>query len=287
MHHFDLRTLFQQPTPDLHLLDAGAFDLGDPPPYQPLLAWPETHLFGFEPNEKECARLVQSAGPNRHYWPVALGDGKRHRFHVGRSEATSSLLQPNIPLASKYRSLAEHMETTREFEIDTTRLDDIGDLPALHYLKMDVQGAELMILEHGVRQLASTLVLHLEVEFVPLYVGQPLFGDVDVFLRKQGFQFHRFASLTGRTVPPFLVQGDPHKAMSQLLWGDALYIRDLETLEELPTEQLIRMALLLHELYRSYDVASLVVQEVGRRLSLPLMDRYLQGFATNQVTINA
>ena len=33
---------------------------------------------------------------------------------------------------------------------------------------------------------SSVVVIHTEVEFVPLYEGQPLFGDVDVYLRAQG-----------------------------------------------------------------------------------------------------
>ncbi len=277
-HH--LRFVIPSAIPALHLLDVGALSVGEVPPYQPLLAWPETQLFGFEPQAMECARLNATAAPNTRFWPCALGNGKPHTFHVGRLEATSSLYAPNLTLAKNFRALAEFMEVTRAFTIDTVRLDDIPDLPPLHYLKMDAQGAELMILENGLRQLESVVMLHLEVEFVPLYQEQPLFGDVDCFLRRQGFQFHRFVSISGRTVPPFQMNESPYHAMSQSLWGDVLYIRDLEKLNALHIDQLVRLAILLDVLYGSFDVAGLLLDEAGNRLGLPLKDRYIECFAT-------
>ncbi|MCW5963746.1 MAG: FkbM family methyltransferase [Bryobacterales bacterium] len=278
----DIRSVIPFEIPAIHLLDAGAMSVGETPPYQSLLSWKQTKLFGFEPNALECARLNAKAESNTCYWPVALGDGNRHRFHVGRSEATSSLFPPNMALARKFNALAEFMEVKRELDIGTSRLDDIAGLPPLHYLKMDVQGAELMILQNALRQLESTVLLHLEVEFVPLYLGQPLFGDIDCFLRQQGFQFHRFASISGRTAQPFLMNGNPYEPMSQSLWADAIYMRNLETLPALPTEQLCRMAMLLDVLYQSFDIAGVVLEEAGRRLGAPLKERYIEQFAAQR-----
>ena len=41
-------------------------------------------------------------------------------------------------------------------------------------------------------------MIHTEVEFVEMYERQPLFAEVDQFLRGNGFVFHRFSSLHGR-----------------------------------------------------------------------------------------
>ena len=57
---------------------------------------------------------------------------------------------------------------------------------------IDVQGAELMVFQ-GMGDLIKTVrAIHTEVEFFPLYIGQPLFPDVDAFLKSQGFKFVEF-----------------------------------------------------------------------------------------------
>nr|WP_244567251.1 FkbM family methyltransferase [Escherichia coli] len=49
-------------------------------------------------------------------------------------------------------------------------------------LKIDTQGSELNILVGGEQVLNNTLCIQLEVSFIPLYEGQPSFGEIDVYL---------------------------------------------------------------------------------------------------------
>ena len=59
-------------------------------------------------------------------------------------------------------------------------------------------------------------VVEVEVEFVPLYVDQPLFADVDRAMRERGFVFHRFSSQQGRCMKPLSVVGNPYATLSQV-----------------------------------------------------------------------
>ena len=68
-------------------------------------------------------------------------------------------------------------------QIETTRLDDIKELEAPDILKLDIQGAELDVLRHGVKTLESAVIIESEVEFLELYKGQPIFGDMQVYAR--------------------------------------------------------------------------------------------------------
>jgi len=57
---------------------------------------------------------------------------------------------------------------------------------------IDIQGAELFAFQ-GMGDLIKTVkAIHTEVEFLPLYIGQPLFPDVDKFLKSRGFKFIEF-----------------------------------------------------------------------------------------------
>ena len=57
-----------------------------------------------------------------------------------------------------------------------------------HFLHMDVQGAELMVLEGLGAVLDHVEAVWLEVDRVELYKGQPLVDDVHEFLCKNGFE---------------------------------------------------------------------------------------------------
>merc|ERR1740129_2744035 len=114
---------------------------------------------------------------------------------------TSSMLEPNAPLLQRYVQLGEVCQVVQRSEMQTRRLDDlVPELPGngADFLKLDVQGYEHSVLQGAERMLRNVLVVHTEVEFVEMYEKQALFAEVDQFLRRSGFVFHRFASIQGR-----------------------------------------------------------------------------------------
>ncbi len=98
-------------------------------------------------------------------------------------------------------------------EIDVCTLDrwcqENGiDPKRVDIVKLDVQGAELQAL-YGARTLLETAkVVYLEVSFVPIYKGSPLFGEIDSFLTECGYRRH--------AIYP---SDQPHN------WADALYVK--------------------------------------------------------------
>jgi hypothetical protein len=107
------------------------------------------------------------------------------------------------------------------------------------------------------------LVVHTEVEFVPLYRGQPLFADVDTFLRAQGFQFHTFTGLARRYIAPLSSPRDKPNGVNQMVWADAVYMRDPLSWPQLAPERRLMLAALMHNLYGSVDVALNLVKGVA------------------------
>lgn len=58
--------------------------------------------------------------------------------------------------------------------------------------------AELDVIKRASRLLEKTLVVHTEVEFIPMYRNQPLFGEIDIALRSHNFLIHKFSKVMGQ-----------------------------------------------------------------------------------------
>ena len=257
-------------------IDVGALDVGGPAPhYAGLTESGLLDVVGFEPVSEACAALNAEAPAGWRFLPYFIGDGGPAEFRLCNYPMTSSLFEPNLPLQSKFMHLAELCQVVERETVVTKRLDDIPEAAGANYLKLDVQGAALLVLEGAGTLLDEVLLIETEVEFVPLYLGQPLFAEIDQALRAKGFLFHRFLGPAGRGFKPLHPTGNPYAPISQLLWSDAVYVRDFTRLDTLRPDQLLKLALMLHELYGSIDLARLCVEEHDRQAGGDRAEAYL------------
>ena len=163
--------------------------------------------------------------------------------------------------------------------IDTVRLDDIEEIGNLDYLKIDIQGGELCAFENATKRLAECVVIHSEVEFLPMYVDQPLFSEVEMFLRGQGFLFHRFEPLKSRVIQPMLKDNDVYGEFVQAVWADAVFVRDFTRLADLALDKLLKMACVLHDVYGSFDLVLRALMAHDALAGSDHSTTYLQGLA--------
>ncbi|MDY0873795.1 FkbM family methyltransferase [Dongia rigui] len=267
-------------TGPINIVDIGAMALGNEiEPYRPLIKAGRARVVGFEPNEAECAKL--NAGTGGRYYPYFIGDGGMRTFHETNMPMTGSLYQPNTPLLSRFSNLAELVTPKMQHPgIETRRLDDLADLDGLSdidLIKIDVQGGELDVFRGASKALGSALMIITEVEFVELYVGQPLFADVDQHLRKNGYQFHTFLGFGQRLFKPLSSPSSPSGGIRQILWSDAVYVRDFMQFDRLEDEKLLKLSLMLDSILQSADLAALALKEYDRRRGTTYADTYVAG----------
>jgi FkbM family methyltransferase len=260
----------------VHVVDVGANPIDGDAPYAALLAAGRARLVGFEPNPEALAALEQRKGPHERYFPHAIGDGEMHTLHVCQAPGMTSLLQPNAELLARFHGFSAWGTVIRTLPVATVRLDDVAEIEDLDYLKIDIQGGELMALTHAAAKLRLCTVIQTEVEFLPMYRDQPLFSEIEQFLRAQGFVIHKFEQLTTRTLQPLLVDDSIYGGISQIFWADAVFVRDFTQLHALPADKLLRAALILHDVYRSYDLAAQFLLEHDRRTEGGLAARYFE-----------
>jgi FkbM family methyltransferase len=174
--------------PKVYIVDIGAQELTQEEHiYLPLMKAGAARITGFEPlqhaAEKRAAKDLSLTMLN-HF----IGDGSDGKFHVNRDEATSSLLPADLEFLGRFEALATMCLPIEIKNISTTKLDDIPEVEDCDFLKIDVQGGELDVLRGAGKVLATTVVVHCEVEFSRVYKNQPLFGDIDAHMRAAGFE---------------------------------------------------------------------------------------------------
>jgi FkbM family methyltransferase len=246
----------------LKIVDVGAseYEGGRPPAYDPLSTCSIAEVVAFDPSLSMADRA-----DNRKLLPFAVGDGKRHTLYECAAPMTSSLLLPNEGVISRFENLSNLCKVVDRTQIDTVRLDDVTDADRADYLKIDVQGATLLVLENATKVLESTLVVHTEVEFVEIYTGQPLFGDVANVLASRGFEFHHFCDFgAARELSAdegFAIGQSP----SRHLWSDAVFVPNAERLDEMGERDLLLLAAIMHDCYSAVDFAHACLARSDRR----------------------
>ncbi len=237
------------------IVDIGANPLSRPD-YQPLVDAELARVMGFEPNPEAFAALKPRESTFEWHLPYAVGDGGQHELKLTKQSGFTSLFEPRAATLAYLGRWKHTAAVVERMALETKRLDDLGDITQMDFLKIDIQGGELAVFQNGRAKLASAVAVMTEVAFIPLYEGQPLMDAQMAELRAQGFILHRFVFT--KTVPlasPFDTPEDKKRAGSQLVDGDAIFIRDLSAPETIADEALVHLALLAEGCFNSPDLA--------------------------------
>ena len=194
---------------------------------------PNLKIYGFDADEYTCNEANQDIAVRQINWtekhiPLALNKQiGEATLYVTKSLWCTSLYAPNETYLARFEGLSELMNLDFSVDIETTTLDafckDEG-IDEIDFLQIDVQGADLDVLQGGSKLLERCKVIQTEVEFSHLYINQPLFADIDIYLRKQGFTlFDLSVAKRTRAISPVYSA----TRLGQMLWGDAYYFRDL------------------------------------------------------------
>jgi FkbM family methyltransferase len=271
----------------IKVVDVGANPIDGSPSYSGMLRNGEAQVIGFEPNAAALAQLNAAKGPWETFLPHAVGDGQRHTLHFCAAPGMTSLFPPNPGILGLFHGFPVWGKLRETREVETVRLDDIEETSGAQLLKIDVEGGELMVFRNAQRRLRELLVIQTEVEFLPLYSGQPLFSEVELFLRGCGFMFHKFVAVNTRVVQPMLINKDIRAGLSQVIAADVVFVRDLSALENLSDADLLRQAKILHDCYASIDLAYHLLIEYDRRCGKRVAPAYLAGLQSSNFTQSA
>ncbi|WP_176962258.1 FkbM family methyltransferase [Mariprofundus sp. NF] len=216
----------------------------------------QARIIAFEPDVEACEKintLTTGRAAKIIAYPYALGAKKGPQtLYVTNEGMCSSLYKPNEALLRLYQGL-EVSYLKEEVAIEVIALDEfmkVEKITDLDFMKIDVQGAELDVFKGSEQALKGVIGICTEVEWSELYEDQPMFADVDSYLKSHGFQLHHLLGVGSRPM-----RGEQLPGHQQYLWSDAIYFPTLQRIQTLPSDKLIKLAAMTM-MYQAYDLAA-------------------------------
>jgi FkbM family methyltransferase len=241
--------LYLQKNP-INIIDIGA-RYGTQPNFKGIEKY--CNVFAFEPDEKECLRLMESDLKTRynHYscYPFIVGDKNGPQtIHITENPGGSSIFLYNSKELEGFK-YKESIKPVHSKVVETKRLDDIlldPDNCPMDYANIDVHGSECNVINGGDKIFEKdVLFVNIEMWFNETYKGQPVFRDVDGLLAQKGFKllyFTKIRQLKRENVKTF------YNTCGEAFWTNAYYVRYPSFFYEKSedTDRLIRFLLILH-----------------------------------------
>ncbi len=188
--------------------------------------FPNSRIFSFEPDPESFAGLEALANPSTTCFNMALSDSTGQCvFYRNKIGHTNSLLPVNLEsrdsiYLNKVRSGQEDLEPERfnkETMVSVQRLDEFcagQGIERIDLLKIDVQGAEAMVLSGGGRFLEHVKVIILEISFFDYYTRKSSFYDVEKIIHPFGFSLFAITEISN----------NPMNGRTD--WAEVVYAKD-------------------------------------------------------------
>ena len=175
-------------------------------------------LIGFEPDEEEYKILNKNKSSNEKFYQFAVDSKKgKQMFYLSAYRASSSFYPLNDDFVYRFPS-HKQLAIEKEVEVETIDLDSIKI--NMDFMKIDTEGAELDVLKGAKKHLNDSVVgVELEVSFNGFRKNNPLFNEIDSYLKEQGFDLF---CLSPKSHPKNAL---PHFKTGQCIGADSLYLK--------------------------------------------------------------
>lgn len=219
------------------------------------------HFFLFEIDKSEVARLKAKYQGSSNVTVFPYGIGSRNetiQFNIARHKGLNSLLKINEDCVEEHAFMAAEMTHIGTDSAEIVTLDSFlkNDI---HFMKLDIEGAELDGLKGATRHLETVLGIRAEVVFMELFKEQPLFGALHEFLLMHDFELLNLDyDGRGHSRSKFTMPG----RYGRLMGTDAVWTKKLRCIYDSadPVENILRYTLFLMQNNAS-DIAIQTLQD--------------------------
>lgn len=195
--------IFFNPKNNIIIFDIGACEGLDSIKYS--LQFPNSKIYSFEPLKGNIeiikknlveykiknVNIVDKALSNKvskEFFYVSSASAEKNEPDWNYGNKSSSLYEPNKELIQKHY---KWLQFKKKIEVETTTIYEFcinKNIQTIDFIHMDVQGAELNVLDGAKKILNNILLIWLEVENIELYKNQPLKKEIENFMHQWGFK---------------------------------------------------------------------------------------------------
>jgi len=252
--------------------DIGASPVDATPFIDDLINNTNSILYGFEPNEDEFKKLNQTE--RKKYYNIAIGNGKPETLNVCAAPGMSSVLEPDLQYLDLFAGFVEWAKIIKRIDIQTKKLDEINFEKKIDFFKIDVQGYEYEIINHGKQKIKESLIVQIETSPIPLYKNEKSFSYICSKLEDLGFNLHMFNKINTRCFKPMNLQGNIRSGINHLFQLDCVFIKNLNLINDLSVEELKKISLILFYSFKSYDLVDMLVSRISEIESVNYIAQY-------------
>jgi len=166
--------------------------------------YPNATVYGFECNPETlplCRKAVEGFSNIVLTEKAVSNEIGTVKFYPMDKEKTETTWEDGNQGASSLLKASDNYKVEKyvqkEVTVESTTLDAFvteHKISQVDLLWMDVQGAELFALEGFGEKIKMVKLMHIEVNFIEIYSGQPLYEDIRSFMEKKNFTFMGFTS---------------------------------------------------------------------------------------------
>jgi FkbM family methyltransferase len=150
--------------------------------------FPDARIFCYEANPESYPKLLATIEGRANIFPQNVAVGEKSGvidFHQSTNRHGTSSVFPSSGLYDCIEKLP-----SRKIQVDCVRLDEnLGQLGVneIDLIWADIQGSELPAFKGAGNLIENVKCIFTEIEYKPIYEGQPLYPEVKEFLESKGF----------------------------------------------------------------------------------------------------
>ena len=150
-------------------------------------------IIGFEPAKDECEVLEKNKKIDDQYFAEYIGDNKEKEFFIASFPHSSGLKKTDTQFIERhYQTIQKNLKIIETKSIKTVSIDHLISNRAIEkpdFLKIDVEGFELEVLQHASSIFDKCLGVFIEINLAPLKKNYR-FNEIHSVLENSGFYVH-------------------------------------------------------------------------------------------------
>ena len=249
---------------EIVVCDIGASPCDPTTHLEELLNNTKSFLYGFEPNEEEFKKLINT--DKKKFFQKAIGDGSNQNLNICAYPGWTSFLEADTDYINKFHNFENASKIINKVSLKTEKLDDINFDKQVDFFKIDVQGFESVIIENGKKNISDSLVVQLELSPVSIYKNEKNLSYVSNLMEKLNFNLNMFHNINTRTFKPMIIAKNTTIGLNTIFQLDCVFIKNYKEIEKLNEEKLKKLILIMFYSYKSYDFVDYLINKLDQLL---------------------